>query len=209
MNNRYAERLTADNAVLTFIDHQAGLLVGVGDQDKLKLRNNIRGLATMGRIVGLPAIVTASMPGGPNGPVLPDLAELLPDATVINRDGEINAWDSSDYREAIEATGRRKIIMAGIVTDVCLLFPALSAVAEGYDVYAVVDASGTWDKLTQEAAMLRMSQAGVKISTWASVLAELMGDWRSTQGDELGQVLSQHLTSYGWVMNSFFADRSA
>lgn len=100
---------------------------------------------------------------------------------------------------------RKKIIMAGIVTDVCLLFPALSAVAEGYDVYAVIDASGTRNKTVQQATLHRLSQAGVKVTTWASVLAEVMNDWRSEHGGALGEVLANHTTKYGYVMNSHFA----
>ncbi|WHP70483.1 isochorismatase family protein [Phaeobacter inhibens] len=107
----------------------------------------------------------------------------------------------------MEATGRKKIIMAGIVTDVCLLFPALSAVAEGYDVYAVVDASSTWDDATRDAAMLRMSQAGVKVTTWGSVLAEVMDDWRNPVGYPLGGVLGGH-TAYGLVYESYLAQQA-
>jgi len=96
--------------------------------------------------------------------------------------------------------------MAGIVSDVCLMFPAISMVAEAYDVYAVIDASGTWDKTVQAAAMHRMTQAGVKVSTWASVLAEIMNDWRSPKGQELGGVLAGHLP-YGYMIDRFFAKR--
>lgn len=201
----FAERLTPDNAVLTLIDHQTGLLVGCRDQDVTVLKSNIHGLVSMAKILELPAVITASVPEGPNGPIMPEILEVLDSTTVVKRKGEINAWDSPEYKKAIEATGRKKIIMAGIVTDVCLMFPAISAVAEGYDVYAVVDASGTWNETIQRAAMHRMTQAGVKVSTWASVLAEIMNDWRSPKGQELGQVLGSHLTSYGWVINSFFA----
>lgn len=98
------------------------------------------------------------MTEGPNGPIWPGITKMLGD-DIINQKGEINAWDSPEYRKAIEATGRKKVIMDGIVTDVCLMFPAVSMVAEGYDVYAVIDASGTWDKIAQEAAMHRMTHA--------------------------------------------------
>ncbi len=135
---------------------------------------------------------------------MPEITDIL-GVDVIERKGEINAWDADEFREAIKKTGRQKVIMAGIVTDVCLMFPAISAVADGYDVYAVIDASGTWNKTIQEAAMHRMSQAGVRVSTWASVLAEIMNDWHTPKGNELGQILGGHLTSYGWVINSFFA----
>ena len=199
--NRFAERLTPDNAVLVMIDHQTGLLVGCRDQDASLLRTNILGLCEMANVLDLPSLITASMPDGPNGPIMPEIVDIL-GGEVIGRKGEINAWDSPEFREALNHTGRKKLIMAGIVTDVCLLFPAISAIADGYDVYAVIDASGTWNKTVQEAAMHRMSQAGVKVSTWASVLAEIMNDWRSEKGMELGGVLGGH-TSYGWVYNSF------
>ena len=203
-NQNLYERLTPDNAVLALIDHQVGLLVGCRDQDITVLKTNLMGLCNMAKVLELPSVVTASVPKGPNGPVMPEITEIL-GVGVIERRGEINAWDDPEFSEMIERTGRKKIIMAGIVTDVCLMFPAISAVAEGYDVYAVIDASGTWNETIREAAMHRMSQAGIKVSTWASVLAEIMNDWRSPKGKELGQVLGDHLTSYGWVINSFFS----
>lgn len=199
--NKFAETLTADNAVLAMIDHQTGLLVSCRDQDPHLMTENIKGLCAMAKTVGMPTITTASMPDGPNGPIMPEITDILGDE-VIERAGEINAWKSPEFKQAIQATGRKKIIMAGIVTDVCLMFPAISAVAEGYDVYAVVDASGTWNKAVADAAIHRMTQAGVKVATWASVLAEVMDDWRSENGMELGGVLGQH-TTYRWVYNSF------
>lgn len=205
-DNKYFEFLTPDNAMLTMIDHQTGLMVGLGDEHPTVLKNNILALCHTAKTIGLPSVVTASLPEGPNGPVMPEIPEIL-GVEVIEREGQINAWDSEAYRDAIKATGRRKIIMAGIVTDVCLLFPALSAVAEGYDVYAVVDASGTWNKTVQEVTVHRLAQAGVKVTTWASVLAEIMNDWRGDYGAGLGEVLAGHTTKYGYVMNSHFAKK--
>ncbi|EAS40932.1 hydrolase [Photobacterium profundum] len=199
----FAERLTPGNAVIAMIDHQTGLLLSCRDQDVHLTKANIRGLCSMAKTLDLPSVITASMPQGPNGPIMPDILELLGN-NVIERSGEINAWDNTDFKGAIEATGRKKIIMAGVVTDVCLMFPAISAVADGYDVYAVVDASGTWNETVRNAAMMRMTQAGVKVTTWAAVLAELMHDWRSEKGMELGGVLGEH-TSYQWVYDSFLA----
>lgn len=199
--SKFTEMLTIDNAVLAMIDHQTGLLVSCRDQDPHLMTQNIKGLCSLAKTVGMPSIITASMPDGPNGPIMPEITDILGNE-VIERAGEINAWKSPEFKQAIEATGRKKIIMAGIVTDVCLLFPAISAVAEGYDVYAVVDASGTWNKAVTDAAMHRMTQAGVKVVTWASVLAEVMDDWRSEHGMALGGVLGEH-TSYRWVYNSF------
>jgi len=205
-NNNYAEFLTPDNAVLAMIDHQTGLMVGLGDEHPTVLKNNILALANTAKAINLPSVITASLPEGPNGPVMPEIPEILGTA-VIEREGQINAWDSEAFKNAIEKTGRKKIIMAGIVTDVCLLFPALSAVEEGYDVYAVIDASGTWNKTVQEVTISRLTQAGVKVTTWASVLAEIMNDWRSEHGEKLGQVLADHTTKYGYVMNSYFAKK--
>ncbi|AIW19207.1 isochorismatase family protein [Vibrio coralliilyticus] len=204
MTTKYSEFLTADNSVLAMIDHQTGLMVGLGDEHPTVLKNNIVGLTRTAKAIGLPSVVTASLPEGPNGPVMSEITQVLGDE-VIEREGQINAWDSLAFKQAIEKTGRKKIIMAGIVTDVCLLFPALSAVEEGYDVYAVIDASGTWNKTVQEVTIQRLTQAGVKVTTWASVLAELMNDWRSEHGEALGQVLAEHTTKYGYVMNSYFA----
>ena len=203
----FAERLTPENAVFTSIDHQTGLLIGVRDIGPDTLKNNIIALSRVAAILELPSVITASMPEGPNGPIMPEILAALPDATIVRRPGEINAWDSSDFRAAIEATGRRKIIMSGIVTDVCLMFPSIAAVADGYDVYAVIDASGTWDTVIQQAAMHRMTQAGVKVSTWASVNAELMHDWRAPRATELGGVMADHL-SYGWVYQSYLGHPS-
>lgn len=199
--NKFTEMLTIDNAVLAMIDHQTGLLVSCRDQDPHLMTQNIKGLCSLAKTVGMPSIITVSMPDGPNGPIMTEITDILGD-DIIERAGEINAWKSPEFKQAIKATGRKKIIMAGIVTDVCLLFPAISAVAEGYDVYAVVDASGTWNKAVTDAAMHRMTQAGVKVVTWASVLAEVMDDWRSEHGIALGGVLGEH-TSYRWVYNSF------
>lgn len=203
-SKKLAEFLTSENAVLAMIDHQAGLMVGVGDEHPTILKNNIQGLCHTAIAAGIPTVVTSSLSDGPNGPIIPEIINILGDA-VIARDGEINAWDSEVFRSAIKETGRKKIIMAGIVTDVCLLFPALSAVSEGYDVYAVIDASGTWNKTVQQVTVQRLAQAGVKITTWASVLAELMNDWRSDNAEALGYVLANHTTKYGYVMNSHFA----
>ncbi len=207
-SQKFAERLSPENAVVALIDHQTGLLVGVRDLNPTVVKNNVKGLASMAKVLNLPTILSGSILDGPNGPLMPEIKEILPDIPVIERLGEINAWDNAEFKQAIEAADRKKIIMAGIVTDVCLAFPAISAVAEGYDVYAVIDASGTWDPIISQAAMHRMTQAGVKVVTWAAVLAEIMRDWRSEKGNELGCILADRLTSYGWVVNNFMAKKS-
>ncbi len=204
--SRFSEFLTVDNSVLVLIDHQTGLLSSVRDIAPDLLRTNLRALVKMAKAAEIPVILTSSMPDGPNGPFLQELIDIVPEAQYIIRPGEINAWDNPEFKQAIEKTGRKKILMSGIVTDVCLMFPALSAVAEGYDPYAIIDASGTWNKLVQEVTIHRLAQAGVKVSTWASVLAEMMHDWRTEKAYPLAEVLAEH-TSYGLVYESYLAQQ--
>ncbi len=169
----YQEFITPDNVVMLFIDHQTSIVAGIGDIDPVRFRNNVVTLAKIARLHRLPTVLTDNMPEGFAGPLLPELVEALPDAPVIHRNGPINAWDDRAFVEAVEATGRRKLLIAGCTTDICLMFPALSALQAGYDVYGVIDASGTWSPLDQQIAVLRLVQAGVIVMNTANVLAEL------------------------------------
>ncbi len=139
---------------------------------------------------------------------MPDITRLLPEVEIIRRQGEINAWDDPRFKEAVETTGRKKLIIAGISTDVCLLFPVLSAISEGYDVYAVFDSSGTWNDIAQQATMMRLSQAGCKTTNWVSVAAELQKDWRNPTGQGLGELLGEHLTFYGHLISNLSAPKA-
>jgi nicotinamidase-related amidase len=199
------DRLTADNAALLLVDHQTGLSNGVQDQSVPEYITAITALVKLANTFKLPTVITTSAADGPNGPVLPVITQTLPDAPVIHRPGEINAWDNKGLVAAIKKTGRKKLIVAGVSTEVCVAFVALSAIKEGYDVYAVIDASGTWNKLVQEVAVARMAQAGVKPITWVAVGAELQADWRKSTGEALGQIMGQHLPFYGNLHGSFLA----
>jgi len=199
------QRLTAENAAVLFIDHQTGLANGVMDQSQLEFTTSVTALA---KLFELPAVITTSAADGPNGPVMPQITQILPKAPVVHRPGEINAWDNADFVKAVERTGRKKLIIAGISTEVCVAFVTLSAVQAGYDAYAVIDASGTWNKLVQEVAIARMVQAGVKPITWVAVGAELQGDWRKTTGQGLGQIMGEHLNFYGNLIGSFMAAKA-
>jgi isochorismate hydrolase len=126
----------------------------------------------------------------------------MPDAPIISRPGQINAWDNTDFVEAISKTGRKKIVMAGITTDVCVAFAALSALDAGYEVYVVVDASGSQSVEVQNAAILRMSQAGATIGTWFAISCELLSDWRKDAGPGTAQLFIEHMPSYAEVFNS-------
>jgi nicotinamidase-related amidase len=129
---------------MLFIDHQAAIMTDIGDIDPVRFRNNVIALAKIAKLHKLPTVLSDNMPEGFAGPILPELVKLLPDAPLIHRAGPINAWDDPAFVMAIEATRRRKLVIAGCTTDICLMFPALSALQAGYDVYGVIDASGTW-----------------------------------------------------------------
>lgn len=202
------ERLTPDNAALLLIDMQTGLLLGVTTSSTITLKNNILGLAQVGKVFGLPTLLTTSAATGPNGPYMPEVVALFPGQEVLNRT-LVNAWDDETFVAAVEKTGRRKLIIAGITTDVCLLFPALAAVEAGYDVYAVVDASGSFNPQTELAAMLRMTQAGVKVTGWTSVAAELQRDWALPVAQEAGKVLGRYLTPIGYLAGNMATQQAA
>lgn len=199
------DQLTADNAAVLFVDHQTGLSNGVQDQSVPEYLTAVTALAKIAKTFKLPSVITTSAADGPNGPVLPAITDLLPDAPIVHRPGHINAWHNEDFVDAVKKTGRKKLIIAGVSTEVCVAFVALSAILEGYDVYAVIDASGTWNKLVQEVAVARMVQAGVKPITWVAVGAELLGDWRNPLGQEHAQTMSEHLPFYGNLFASFQA----
>lgn len=197
------DRLTPENTAVLFVDHQAGLSNGIQDQSVPEYLNAVTALAKMAKNFNLPSVITTSAANGPNGPVLPVISELLPDAPVVHRPGEINAWTNDEFVSAVKKTGRKKLLVAGVSTEVCVAFVALSAIEDGYDVYAVIDASGTWNKLVQEVAVARLAQAGVKPITWVAAGAELLGDWRSPHGQAHGKVMMDHLQFYGNLVASF------
>ncbi len=195
-------RLDKDNAVVLLVDHQTGLLSLVRDIDPDKFKNNVLALAAAAKYFNLPTILTTSFEQGPNGPLVPELKEMFPDAPYIARPGQINAWDNQDFVDAVKATGKKQIIIAGVVTEVCVAFPTLSALAEDYDVFVVTDASGTFNHLTRDSAWQRMSQSGAQLMTWFGMACELHRDWRNDV-EGLGALFSQHIPDYRNLMNSY------
>ncbi len=196
------KKLSKEDAVLLLIDHQAGLISLVQDFSPDDFKNNLLALGDVGKFFNLPTILTTSFDQGPNGPIVPELKEQFPDAPFIARPGQINAWDNEDFVAAVKATGRNQLIMAGVVTDVCVTFPALSAIEEGYDVFVVTDASGTFNQTVQQSAWARMSAAGVQLVNWFAVACELHRDWRNDM-EGLGNILSNHLPNYRNLMTSY------
>ncbi|MEE1921396.1 isochorismate family cysteine hydrolase YcaC [Pseudomonas sp. 148P] len=204
MTNATYNRLNKDDAVVLLVDHQTGLISLVQDFSPNEFKNNVLALADLAKFFDLPTILTTSFEQGPNGPLVPELKEMFPDAPYIPRPGQINAWDNEDFVKAIKATGRKQLIIAGVVTDVCVAFPTLSALAEGFDVFVVTDASGTFNETVQQAAWNRMTQAGAQMMNWFSVACELHRDWRNDI-EGLGNLLSQRIPNYRNLMNSYAA----
>ncbi|MCB9944074.1 MAG: hydrolase [Geminicoccaceae bacterium] len=195
-------RLDKNNAAVLMVDHQAGLLSMVRDIDPDKFKNNVLALADLAKYFNLPTILTTSFEDGPNGPMVPELKEMFPDAPYIARPGQINAWDNEDFVRAVKATGRKQLIVAGVVTEVCVAFPALSAIEEGFDVFVVADASGTFNPMTRDAAWQRMIAAGAQIMTWFGTACELHRDWRNDI-DGLAQLFSNHIPDYRNLITSY------
>jgi len=195
-------RLNKDDAAVLLVDHQTGLLSLVRDIDPDKFKNNVLALADLAKYFNLPTILTTSFEDGPNGPLVPELKEIFPDAPYIARPGQINAWDNEDFVNAIKATGKKQLIIAGVVTEVCVTFPVLSALEEGFDVFVITDASGTFNQITRDAAWDRMSQAGAQLMSWFGAAGELHRDWRNDV-DGLGALFSNHTPDYRNLINSY------
>ena len=203
-NSFQYRRLNKDDAVVLMVDHQAGLVSLVQDYSPNEFKNNVLALADVAKFFDLPTILTTSFESGPNGPIVPELKELFPDAPYIARPGQINAWDNEDFVNAVKATGKSQLIIAGVVTDVCVTFLALSALEAGYEVFVVTDASGTFDEAIRAAAWERMSQAGIQLVNWFAVACELHRDWRNDV-EGLGNLLSSHIPLYRGLMTSYAA----
>ncbi len=195
-------RLDKQDAAVLLVDHQTGLLSLVRDIEPDKFKNNVLALSDLAKYFHLPTILTTSFETGPNGPLIPELKEQFPDAPYIARPGNINAWDNEDFVNAVKATGKKQLIIAGVVTEVCVAFPALSAIEEGFEVFVVADASGTFDPITRDAAWRRMEQAGVQMMTWFGVACELHRDWRNDI-EGLGTLFSNHIPDYRNLMTSY------
>jgi len=195
-------RLSKDDAAVLLVDHQTGLISLVQDFSPGEFKNSILALADVALFFNLPTIITTSFETGPNGPIMQELRDLFPHAPHIARPGQINAWDNEEFVEAVKQTGRRQLIIAGIVTDVCVAFPTLSAIEAGSQVFVVTDASGTFNPAVREAAWIRMASAGAQLMNWFSVASELHRDWRNDV-EGLGTLLANHIPAYRNLMVSY------
>ena len=184
-------QFTPDNCALVLIDHQVGTLQFVHTMSPETSLQNAIMLAKAAKAYGMPVVLTTSQEDHPQGPTAPALQEALPEAykNRVKRTGIVNAWADPNFSAAVRATGRKKLIMAAVTTDICLIFPAISAVQEGFEVLAVLDASGSSFDVQEELARRRMATAGVMLTTTNTAIAELVQDWSTTQGSQLIQLL--------------------
>jgi len=197
------------DAVLLMIDHQSGLFQTVKDIAVQDLRRNATQLVKLAKLSGVPVITTASAPNGPNGPLMPELHQADPDAIFVPRNGEINSWDSQAFVDAVKATGRRTLVIAGVWTSVCVAFPALSAKKDGYDVYAVFDASGDISAAAAQVTMARLVQAGVVPTTTNAVGGELQKTWNRNDAAEYAAIYGELAPNYASAIESYYAPKQA
>jgi nicotinamidase-related amidase len=195
-------RINWNDTAILFIDHQTGLFSLVQDYAPDLYLNNVLGLAEAAKYFDIPVVLTTSRSDGPNGPMLPDIVSLFPDAPLIARPGQVNAWDNEDFVKAVRATGKKQLIISGIVTDVCVSFVSLSAKKAGFEVFVVTDASGTFNKAVRDASWLRMQQAGVQLLNYFSVVLEIARDWRIDL-EGLAALFAKRLPPYARVMDSY------
>lgn len=185
MTNFYnPEPLTRDNAALVLVDNQVGLMTGIRDYSIADLKHNIVGLAKAAKALGLPIVTTTTSSETLWGPAISELSDALPEQAFIDRT-TVNAWDDPRVEEAIRATGRTKLIFAGLSLEVCAAFPAMRAVREGFEAYVAVDACGTFNMTKRETALARLPQAGVVVADGASLMIEILADNASNQAFEV------------------------
>src|SRR6516164_6009069 len=180
--------MNTDDAALLLLDHQTGLFQTVKDITVAELRANVMALVRISTLLKLPIITTASVPDGPNGPLMPEIAKLGPQAVFVPRQGEVNAWDNDLFVKTVGDTGKKTPIMAGVWTSVCVMFPALDAKAAGFKVYAVIDASGDPSEMTSRTTVARFVQAGVVPTSTNAVLSEAHRTWARPEAAELAKL---------------------
>jgi nicotinamidase-related amidase len=181
----------ADDSAMLLIDHQVGTMQLIRNLDLALVRRMTLALARAAKILNIPVVLTSSQEDRMQGPLMPELQEILPDAFAsrVQRAGIVNAWADPNFKSAVEATGRRNLIMAGVTTDVCLVYPSISAVADGYNVQAVMDASGSPFELSEDLSRRRMEKGGVVLTATNTLIAELAQDWSTPHGQQLIQLL--------------------
>src|SRR5678815_1601494 len=192
--------MNVDDTALLLLDHQTGLFLTVKDITVAELRANVIALARIATLLKMPVITTASVPDGPNGPLMPEIAEFAPHARYVPRQGEVNAWDNEAYVKAVRETGKKTLIMAGVWTGVCVMFPALDAKAAGFNVYAVMDASGDPTEFVSRTTLARFIQAGIvpTSTTWSSASSTAPGGVRRQRKSLRSTPWPRRITGRSW-----------
>ena len=182
---------TPENAAMLLIDHQVGTIGWTHSHDQAEIKKNALSLAKIATAVDMPLVLTSSMEDNVQGPLVPELEGIAPKAFAkrIKRTGIVNAMHDPNFANAVKATEREKVIVAGITTEVCVVFPVLQLLDEGYEVQVVTDASASFTKIGDDAALRRMEQAGAVITSTAQIISELAVDWTTPRGQALAQLL--------------------
>ncbi|MEU9204761.1 hydrolase [Streptomyces sp. NPDC048332] len=189
--------LTPGNCAVLFVDHQPQMFFGTGSGDRTAIINSTLGLAKAAKVFDVPVVLSTVAAESFSGPVLPQLAAVFPGQEIVDRT-TMNAWEDVAFVEAVKATGRRKLVIAGLWTEVCVVLPTLSALAQGYEVYVVTDASGGVSPQAHEHAIQRMVRGGAIPVTWVQVLLELQRDWARTETYvPVTEVVKEHGGTYG------------
>jgi len=198
MSNPKLEVLTPHNSQLIIIDHQPQMAFGVQSIDRQTLKNNVVGLAKAARVFGIPTTITTVETQSFSGNTYPELLDVFPGQQILERTS-MNSWDDQKVRDALAANGRKKVIVAGLWTEVCNTTFALCAMLEGdYEIYMVSDASGGTTREAHDMAMLRMVQAGSVPVTWQQVLLEWQRDWANRDTyDAVMKIVTEHSGAYG------------
>ena len=197
LSNTDGGLITADNSAVVFIDHQPQMTFGVANIERQQLVNNVVMLAKGAKLFGVPAILTAVETESFSGYIWPQLMDVFPGQQPIERTS-MNSWDDPAFREAVKATGKKNILIAGLWTEVCVTWPALNMLAEGYNIYVVEDASGATSQLAHDAAIRRCVQAGVVPMTTIATVLEFQRDWANRElYDDVLNIFREHGGAYG------------
>ena len=198
-----AALLDASDTAFLLLDHQSGLFQTVKDIPVAELRSNVVMLAKLATLMNIPVITTASEPNGTNGPLMPEINEHAAHAVYVARKGEVNAWDNEDFVRTVRATGKKTLVMAGVWTSVCVMFPALDAKLAGYKVYAVMDASGDPSEMASRTSLARFVQGGVIPTTTNAVLSEVHRTWNRPEAAQIGALYAHVSPNYAAVVESY------
>ena len=195
--SQYHKLYTPQDSAIVFIDHQPQMLFGVASMDRASLINNVTLLAKVAKEFNVPAVLTAVETEGFSGYVWPQLLDVFPGQPVVER-SSMNSWDDAGFRKAIEATGKKNIIMTGLWTEVCVTWPTIERIGAGYNIYVVEDCCGATSSAAQEAALSRMVQAGAVRLTTIAALLEFQRDWKNREHyNQLMGILKQQGGAYG------------